>query len=66
MAKRNRTDTRKVQLSLDPATNTVLEDLATSGLLGKNKAEVGTAIISRWIWSNLEKLNDLGVKLPGR
>ena len=64
MARRNRTDTRKLQLSLDRGTNEVLEDLAGIGFLGKNKAEVGSAIISQWIWANLEKIAQLGVGLP--
>jgi len=51
---------------LDTATNKVLEDLASVGVLGKNKAEVGSAILSHWIWTNLEKLTALGVRLPGK
>jgi hypothetical protein len=51
-------------LSLDPATNGVLEDLAGVGALGKNKAEVGLSILRQWIWANVEKLAQLGIRLP--
>ncbi len=37
--------TVKVALSLDPATNQILEDLAAIGIFGKNKAEVGSIIL---------------------
>jgi hypothetical protein len=63
MPPRNRTTTIRVLLSLDPTTDGVLERLAHIGLFGKNKAEVGTAILREWIWTNEEKLSRHGVTL---
>jgi hypothetical protein len=66
MARRNRTATIKVPLSLDPTTNVILEELAHIGLFGKNKAEVACSILRAWIWANEEKLLRQGVKLVAR
>jgi hypothetical protein len=63
MASRNRTHTVRVPLSLDPATDGVLEDLAHIGIFGKNKAEVGSTILRQWIWTNSEKLSTHGIRL---
>ncbi len=63
MARRNRTQTIRLTLSLDPTTDKVLEDLATIGPFGKNKAQVASMILSQWIWDNEEKLSRNGVKL---
>ena len=63
MKKRNRTETIRVILSIDPATDRVIEDLAHIGLFGKNKAQVATTIISRWIWDNEAKLDRQGIKI---
>jgi hypothetical protein len=52
-----------VLLSLDPTTDAVLEKLAHMGLFGKNKAEVASAILREWIWTNEEKLSRHGVTL---
>jgi len=53
----------KVALSLDPAKNSVLEELAGLGIFGKNKAEVASTILAQWIWDNEEKLRRQGIKL---
>jgi hypothetical protein len=66
MSRRNRTETVKVPLSLDPTTDSILEDLAHFGLFGKNKAEVASAILRNWIWSNEEKLKRQGIRLVRR
>lgn len=63
--RRNRTETVRVPLSLDPTTDTVLEGLARLGVFGKNKAEVGATILGHWIWDNQEKLAKQGIQLMG-
>jgi hypothetical protein len=63
MPRTNRVETVKVGLSLDPATNQVLDELATIGLFGKNKSEVGSTIIRMWTWDNEEKLTRHGINL---
>jgi hypothetical protein len=63
MPRRNRTSTVRVPLSLDPAKDRVLEQLARLGLFGKNKAEVASTILAQWIWDNEEKLRRHGIRL---
>lgn len=63
MPRNNRTPTVKVALSLDPAKNGVLEELAGLGIFGKNKAEVASTILAQWIWDNEEKLHRQGIEL---
>lgn len=63
MKRRNRTETIRVILSLDPATDGVLEYLAHIGLFGKSKARVAATIIGNWIWDNEEKLNRQGIRI---
>lgn len=63
MNRRNRTETIRVIISLDPTTNDVLEDLAHIGLFGKSKARVAATIIGNWIWDNEEKINRQGIKI---
>jgi len=52
-----------VTLSLDPAKNGVLEELAGLGIFGKNKAEVASTILAQWIWDNEEKLRRQGIRV---
>ena len=63
MRRRNRTETIRVILSLDPTTDGVLEHLAHIGLLGKSKARVAATIIGNWIWDNADKLNRQGIRI---
>lgn len=65
MTRRNRTATVRVTLSLDSATDSVLEHLARIGIFGKNKAEVGVTILRHWIWDNQDKLTQQGIRLTG-
>jgi hypothetical protein len=64
MRRRNKAATVRLQLSVDPTTNDVLEDLASLGVFAKNRAEVATAILSQWVWENEEKLARRGIELP--
>jgi len=63
MKPRNRTETIRIALSLDPATDGILRDLASMGFFGKNKAEVALTIVRYWIWDNEEKLNRQGIRI---
>ena len=63
MSRRNAIPTVKVPLTLDMATNRILEQLASIGVFGKNKAEVAAGILRTWIWDNEEKLGRQGVAL---
>lgn len=66
MPRQNRVQSIKVPLSIDPALDRVLEDLAIRGILGKNKAEVARAILWAWVWDNEEKLERQGVSLAAK
>lgn len=50
-------------LRLDENADRLLSELAESGLLGKSKAAVATAILWQWFWDNQEKLASQGIKL---
>jgi hypothetical protein len=52
-----------VQLSLSDSTNAILEQLAQIGTLGKTKAEIGSRIITDWIWNNEDRLLRQGIPL---
>jgi hypothetical protein len=65
MARRNRTETVRVPLSLDLTTDNVLKRLAEIGIFGKNKAEVAVTILRHWLWDNEEKLTRQNVQLTG-
>jgi len=43
--------------------NRVLEELAGSGIFGKNKSEVAGSILWKWVWDNEEKLLRQGVRI---
>ena len=58
--------TIRLPLSLDPAMNRILEELAGDGIFGKNKAEVAVGILWKWIWDNEDKLGRQGVRLVTR
>ncbi len=64
MNRRNRTGTVRIQMSVNPTTNAVLENLASLGFFAKNRAEVAAAILAQWIWDNEDKLARRGIELP--
>jgi hypothetical protein len=66
MPRNNRVATVKLSLSLDPTMNRVLEELALSGIFGKNKAEVAVGILWKWIWDNEDRLRRQGVPLVAK
>jgi hypothetical protein len=66
MPRNNRVSTVKLSLSLDATMDRVLEDLASAGILGKNKAEVAVGILWKWIWDNEDRLQRQGVSLVAK
>lgn len=63
MRRKNPVRTERAQLSLSDSTNTVLEQLADLGILGKTKAEIATRIVTDWIWNNEDRLLRQGISL---
>jgi hypothetical protein len=53
----------RLKLSLDAATDRVLQRMVPVGLHGKNKSEVASWIIHEWIWHNQDKLALVGVRV---
>lgn len=63
MRRKNPVRTERAQLSLSDTTNSVLEQLAQIGILGKTKAEIATRIVTDWIWQNEDRLLRQGITL---
>lgn len=66
MRPRNRVRTERAQLSLSENVNRILGELAKLGILGKTKAEVGSRIVTQWIWENGDRLQREGIRIGGR
>ena len=63
MRSKNPVQTERVQLSLSETTNTILEQLAELGILGKTKTEIASRIVTDWIWNNEDRLLRQGIYL---
>jgi len=61
MRKRNRVATVRIQVSIDPITDGVLQRMVPLGLHGRNKSEVASWVLREWIWHNQEALARVGV-----
>lgn len=66
MRPRNRVRTERAQLSLSENVNRILGELAELGILGKTKAEVGSRIVTQWIWENGDRLEREGIRIGGK
>ena len=60
-------ETKKLQLTVDVATDRLVGEIAALGLHGTSKSEVACSIIRMWLWDNQTKLRDNGIVLqrPG-
>jgi hypothetical protein len=63
MGKQNGVGTKKIQVSVDKITDSILMRLVPVGLRGKNKSEVAYGIIREWIWHNQEQLKQSGISV---
>ena len=63
MARTNLVETRKLQLTVDVATDRLVGEIASLGLHGTSKSEVACSIIRMWLWDNQTKLRDNGIEL---
>jgi hypothetical protein len=66
MRPKNRVRTERAQLSLSDNVNRILSQLAELGILGKTKAEVGSRIVTQWIWENGDRLEREGINIRGK
>lgn len=63
MARGNIVETKKLQLTVDIATDRLIGEIAALGLHGTTKSEVACSIIRMWLWENHEKLRENGIEL---
>lgn len=63
MARQNGIETSRLQLTIDEATDRIINEMVGLGIHGANKAEVATSIIRSWIWENQERLRTNGISL---
>jgi len=63
MRGKNPVGTGRVQMSLSDTANSVLEQLAEVGILGKTKAEIASRIVTDWVWQNEDRLLRQGIPL---
>lgn len=66
MKTRNEVGTKRLQLSLDPQTYRILNEMAGVGLYGKSEGEVGSFVLRTWILGNRRDLQDLGIRVIRR
>lgn len=62
MARTNIVDTKKLQLTVDVATDRIVGEIALLGLHGTSKSEVACSIIRMWLWENQSKLRENGIE----
>jgi hypothetical protein len=63
VARSNVVETKKLQLTVDIATDQLIGEIAQLGLHGTSKSEVACSIIRMWLWENQAKLLDNGIAL---
>ena len=56
-------ETKKLQLTVDVATDRLIGEIASLGLHGTSKSEVACSIIRMWLWENHTKLRENGIEL---
>ncbi|WP_206999819.1 hypothetical protein [Trinickia mobilis] len=65
MPRTNAVETKKLQLTVDVATDYLIGEIAQLGLHGTSKSEVACSIIRMWLWDNQAKLRENGISLRG-
>lgn len=63
MARGNIVETKKLQLTVDIATDRLIGEIATLGIHGTTKSEVACSILRMWLWENHGKLRENGIEL---
>lgn len=63
MARGKIIETKKLQLTIDVATDRLIGEIAALGLHGTTKSEVACSIIRMWLWENHGKLRENGIEL---
>lgn len=55
--------TKKLQVTVDLATERVIGEIVKLGIHGTTKAEVACSILRMWIWENEQRLRANGVSI---
>lgn len=63
MARSSSVETKKLQLTVDIATDHLIGEIASLGLHGTSKSEVACSILRMWLWDNQAKLRENGIEL---
>lgn len=62
MARGNSVETKKLQLTVDVATDRIVGEIAALGIHGTSKSEVACSILRMWLWDNHTKLRENGIE----
>ena len=61
MARSSSVETKKLQLTVDIATDRVIGEITSLGIHGTSKSEVACSILRMWLWENQSKLRENGI-----
>lgn len=62
MARGGFVETKKLQLTVDVATDRIVGEIAALGIHGTSKSEVACSILRMWLWDNHSKLRENGIE----
>jgi hypothetical protein len=63
MPRGNLVQTKKLQLTVDVATDRLIGEIAELGIHGTSKAEVACSIIRMWLWENQPQLGESEIEM---
>lgn len=63
VARSSSVETKKLQLTVDAATDRIVGEIAALGIHGTSKSEVACSILRMWLWDNHSKLRESGIEL---
>lgn len=63
MPRGNLVQTKKLQLTVDVATDRLIGEIAELGIHGTSKSEVACSIIRMWLWENQTQLGESGIEM---
>lgn len=61
--KRNEVESKKLQVTVDCTTDSILGEMIKFGIHGSNKAAVAAWILRTWIWENHKTLRENGIDI---
>ena len=61
MARNGGAATCKLQVTIDPVTDRIIDEMVSLGFQGTTRGDVACTILRMWLWDNQEKLRQNGV-----